>query len=515
MLIKPPFFTPWTPPLGIGILKSYLEAHNFEVHCIDYNLDPWLWDTHHKYFTTVQSNDDVPMSDGYTRLWWILNAHFLAYINGADQSACANVLSTIIPLFGIKPDKGVIPALHGIVDDYFRRLDYLTSQYDLMSYSHIGTSTYTTSLASSLFILRRAKERNPNIKCVMGGGVFADDLALGSDNLQTLIDEYSFVDHMILGEGEELLLKLVRGELSDQRVISIANVKDPALDMKNVPAPDFSDLEMENYFHLTVEGARSCPFQCSFCSETIQWGKYRRKPIELFVDQVIALAERYGNNAFFLGDSLMNPYIVQFARELIGRNTAILYDGYLRADKPVARRDWVQEWARSGLYRVRMGIESAARNVLKTMDKLTTPEVISDAIKTLASEGIRTTTYWIAGFPGETEDDFEETLEFIREHHQYIYELEAHPYYYYPYGQVGSRLYECDPLYPDDITQIVKFKVWDIKGVSPSRDERYDRLRRISKLASQLGIPNIYTMAERYAAEGRWLSLQPHAKRVF
>lgn len=515
MLMKPPFFTPWTPPLGIAILKAHLEAHNFTVKCVDYNTDPWLWNTHHEYFTTLQAIEKVAMNDGYTRLWWLLNAHLLAYANGADRAATAAVLHKIIPLFGVRYNNAIIEKLLRIVEEYFGRLARFTDQYDLSDFSHIGTSTYTTSLASSLFILRYVKERNPGIKCIMGGGVFADDLALGSDNLQTLIDEYSYVDHLILGEGEQLLLSLLQGDFGDKRVISISDLENGTLNMKDVPTPDFSDFEMEQYFHLTIEGARSCPFQCSFCSETIQWGEYRKKPVDSFASQVIRLAESYNNNAFFFGDSLMNPYIVQFARELLKQGANVRYDGYLRADKPVTHRDWVQEWARSGLYRVRMGIESAARNVLNAMDKMTTPEIIADALKTLATEGIRTTTYWIAGYPGETEDDFEETLEFIRRNHRNIYELEAHPYYYYPYGQVGSRLHKSFSLYPEEVTDVIRFKVWEIENANPSRAERYKRMGRMSKLASTLQVPNIYTMVERYAAEDRWLRHHSNALEVF
>ena len=167
------------------------------------------------------------------------------------------------------------------------------------------------------------------------------------------------------------------------------------------------------------------------------------------------------------------------------------------------------------MYRARLGIESASARTLGTMDKMTTPKVISDVLKRLANAGVRTTTYWIVGFPGETEEDFMETYNFIREHHQFIYELEAHPYYFYPYGQIGSRLYQAYSLFPDEVIRHTKFKIWEVVDADPVREERYHRLRRISDLAAELGLPNIYTMAERYAAEDRWHLLYPLAIEVY
>jgi hypothetical protein len=175
-------------PPGIAILKAHLEAHSLKVKCVDYNTDPGLWNTHHEYFTALQAVENVSLNDGYSRLWWVLNAHLLAYANGADRAKITMILETIIPLFDIKYNEEVLGALHRIVETYFRRLAHFTDQYDFSSFSHVGTSTYTTSLASSLFILKYVKEKNPRIKCIMGGGVFADELALGSDNLRTLID---------------------------------------------------------------------------------------------------------------------------------------------------------------------------------------------------------------------------------------------------------------------------------------------------------------------------------------
>ena len=515
LLIKPPYFSPWTPPLGISILKTFLEQQGYAVKCLDLNTDPDLWGMHHKYFGALQTLESVHINDGYSKLWWILNAHMIAYANDASPADCARVLERVTPYYGITINQPIINTLIPLIDQFFKRMKAVVNEIDLSRFSTVGTSTYTTSLGPSLFLLKHIKRAFPNIKTVMGGGVFADDLALESDNLHTLVRDYDFVDHIILGEGELLLLKLLEGELADKRVISLAALSGKTLEMKEVPVPDFSDTNPGSYYHLSIEGARSCPFQCSFCSETIQWGEYRKKPMNMFAEQVVDLAKRYQNNSFFMGDSLMNPYITPFATKLLEMNASILYDGYLRADKPVTHQNFVKLWADSGCYRVRLGIESAAARVLDSMDKMTTPKVISDVLKTLANEGIRTTTYWIVGFPGETEEDFQETCDFISEHHRFIYELEAHPYYYYPYGQIGSRLYQCYSLYPEEVTDILKFKVWDIEEARPARAERYDRLRRISKLASDLGLPNIYTMPERYAAERRWHTLYPNTVEVY
>jgi radical SAM superfamily enzyme YgiQ (UPF0313 family) len=515
MLVKPPYFTPWTPPLGIAILKTFLGQHGFNVKCTDLNADYELWGMHHKYFAVLQSLEDVSQSDGYSKLWWILNAHLLAGANGAGPAGCEKVLRAVIPTYEIRADNSVIRALITLVEGFYRRLDSLIDHINWEDYSIVGTSTYTTSLGPSLFLLKKVKREHPHITTVIGGGVFADDLALESDNLNTLINEYPYIDHIVVGEGEELLLKLLRGELSHKRLITIADLCGKSLPMKDVPIPDFSDFDMKDYYQLSIEGARSCPFQCSFCSETVQWGEYRKKPTELLVDQLVSLADSYHNDAFFMGDSLMNPYINSLAEGLVKRGATIRYDGYLRADKPVTNARFVKLWADSGLFRARLGIESASARVLKSMNKMTTPNTISEVLKTLASHGIRTTTYWIVGFPGETEEDFGETCDFIRDHHQLIYEMEAHPYYYYPYGQVASRLHKSYSLYPDGATEIIRFKVWEVLDITPNRLERYKRLREITALGAKLGLPNIYTMAERYQAEERWCALHPVATEIY
>jgi radical SAM superfamily enzyme YgiQ (UPF0313 family) len=518
LLVLPPFFTPLTPPLGISILKSFLEGRGHRVTCFDFNTRAQQWNRHHRYFAALQSLEDVSIQDGYSKLWHVLNDHCLAHVNGTPRAELERILPKIMNRYALRYHGGVVRELITIVEEHFEQLGRaLLETFDLSRFQWVGTSTYTTSLSSSLFLLREVKRRFPAVKTVMGGGVFADDLALGSDNLRTLVDEYPFVDHIVIGEGELLVLKLIEGELAHKRVITLEDLGRVSLPMREVPLPSFADFDMEEYYHLTIEGARSCPFQCSFCSETIQWGDYRKKPARQLADQMVELARTCGRRSFFMGDSLMNPYIDELAKALVEQGSPVLYDGYLRADRlgaPAVQRARTRLWSRSGCFRVRLGIESASNRMLKLMDKMTTADNISEALVALANAGIRTTTYWIVGYPGETAEDFQETLDFIRVHAPFIYELEAHPHIYYPYGQVASRQFVSASLYPPEVTRHTRFQKWEIVDNHPSREERFDRLRVISELGDELGLINIYTEEARYRAEKRWLGLHPLAREV-
>lgn len=516
LLLLPPFYTPYTPPLGISVVKSYIEQQGFRVKCFDFNTVPHIWVSHHKYFEVLQHARGLTPQHGYTNLWYILQAHMMAQLNGLDAQGCLKLLTQVLPIYDLEPAPEILNALLPIVEGLFADLEQtLLSECDIASFAVVGTSTYSTSLGPSLHILKRVKELAPETVTLMGGGVFADDLASGSDNLETLLREYDFVDHIVMGEGEVLFNELLRGRLRHKRVLARTDLQVPLLDMKDVMIPDYTDFHMPNYLHLCIEGARSCPFQCKFCSETVQWGDYRKKPAGVLAEQMIRLVEDYGNKTFFMGDSLMNPYIEELSKSLLERNADVLYDGYLRADRIATDRVRTKRWAKSGCVRTRLGIESASAKVLTAMKKETTPEGISKAIKTLASAGIRVTTLWIVGFPGETEEDFQETLDFIREHHRFIYELDVHYYYYYPYGQVWSRLHKCYPLYPPGVIEYVKFQQWEIEDCDPPRDVKFDRLRRINDLATEVGIPNLHTLGARYRAEERWQLLYPLAAEFF
>jgi radical SAM superfamily enzyme YgiQ (UPF0313 family) len=206
--------------------------------------------------------------------------------------------------------------------------------------------------------------------------------------------------------------------------------------------------------------------------------------------------------------------VKELSRELIGRDLKIYWDVYIKIDKNVCDPDQTLFWRKGGFYRARLGIESGSQRVLDIIDKKITIQQIKDGLRSLASAGIKTTTYWIAGHPGETEADFQQTLDLLEELQDSIFEAECDPFRYFHTGQVnaeewlkqkGNRL-----LYPEETEDMLITQSYSLNS-DPSREIIYDRQCRFKEHCKKLGIPNPYSISEIIEADKRWQRLQKNA----
>jgi radical SAM superfamily enzyme YgiQ (UPF0313 family) len=349
----------------------------------------------------------------------------------------------------------------------------------------------------------------------MGGGVFADQLALDSPDWEFFLEKTPYIDHMMVGEGELLFLKFLQGELpGSRRVYTFKDIGGKNMDLSSVHPPDYSDFDLHYYPYLGAYTSRSCPYQCAFCSETVQWGKYRKKSASQVVKEITYLYEKFDIQLFLMGDSLLNPIVTDLANEFILSGVAVYWDGYLRADRPVCSKENTLLWRRGGFYRARLGLESGSPRVLDLMRKKITCQQIKAAVSALAYAGIKTTTYWVVGYPGETEKDFQQTLDLIEELKNDIYEAECNPFNYFASGQVGTgqwnKTHQPRTLYPENARDMLMIQT-RVLDHTPSREETYRRIGRFVEHCRQLGIPNPYSLQDIYQADERWQKLHKNA----
>jgi len=334
-----PFWDPLNPPLGISCIKSFLQKHGYHVRAEDLNTKEEFKEIYERYFNTLK--DPIPLfnrSNFYNIGKEVLVNHLMAHLHYTDEREYIELLKILVyQTFYTDIGEEVLFALMSIVKEFYSRLEqYFISLLEREKPTVLGLSVLKGSLPASLFSFKLAKTLYPYIKTVMGGGIFDDQLAVGSPDLELLLKKAPYIDTLIIGEGELLFLKYLRGQLpKKQRVYSLKDINNEVLDLSTVVVPDFSDLNLQGYAEMGAYGSRSCPFHCKFCSETVRWGKFRKKSARQIVEELSTLYQRYGNQLFLLSDSLLNPIAVELAEEFSKSDFSIYWDGYLRVDKLV------------------------------------------------------------------------------------------------------------------------------------------------------------------------------------
>ncbi len=514
-----PYWTPAIPPLGISCLKTYLQEHGYDVTSFDANMNAGFRKVYDDYFRLVRQ--DVPAEkrgNFFNQGMDAMRNHMMAHFNYDDKTKYDELVKIIYArIFYADISDEVIAQMNSVLDECYRLLkQYIVAKLEICSPEVLGLSVFSGNLPAAVYAFRTAKEFDPNLHTVMGGGIFSDQLAEGSPNLDYFLQYAPFIDQMIIGEGEDTFLAHLEGRLDDsKRYFTREDMGDTSIDVTQAVLPDFSDFDVDNYPQLGSYTSRSCPFQCSFCAETVHWGVYRKKTPRQIVDELKALHAEYGHQLFMMGDSLLNPVIVGLAEEFARESICLYWDGYLRADPPACEQVNTMSWRKGGYYRARLGVESGSEKVLESMNKKISVTQIKEAIRCLAQAGIKTTTYWICGHPGETEADFQATLDLIEEMQDCIWEAECNPFYYALKGQVDSdkwmAQYKRVTLFPEEATDMLVTQTWTMEDCHPLREVTYERVNRFTEHCRRLGIPNPYSLEEIYYADGRWQQLQKNA----
>jgi radical SAM superfamily enzyme YgiQ (UPF0313 family) len=512
-----PFWTPLIPPMGIASLKRYLEDNGYTVRTIDATTEERFKELYDRYFGALKEFvTENKRGNFYNVGHDVMQNHMMAYMHRTEEHKYRSLVKELIKkIFYTEFDDRQVAVVTEIVAEIYRRLeDYIDRLIEKEKPYIFGLTVHIHTLPASLFAFRRVKEKYPHIKTVMGGGIFTEQLSVGSENLAYFQEKIDYIDKILVGEGEVLLLKYLQGELEEQKRIYTSNdIEGENLDFTAKKLPDLSDFKLEYYPSLAASGSVSCPFQCRFCSETVYFGKYRKKNARQTMEEMIQMYRLYGRQLFNMSDSLLNPIITELADAFIESGVILYWDGCLRVGNAAADVENTLHWRRGGFYGANLGIESGAQAVLDLMGKRITVEQSKKTLQALAYAGIKTTTYWVIGYPGETEEHFQQTLDFVEELKDDIYQAESHPFQFLN-GLVNydgwANTSPVAPLYPRFARDMLVIQT-NIIRCEPPREEIYRRLNRFVGHCTKMGIPNVYSERDQYMADERWAKMHPNA----
>jgi hypothetical protein len=514
-----PFWTPWIPPAGIATLKAYLRQHGFDVTTVDATTEQSFKDSYQDYFNLLLTVIPLHHQGNFYNIGHdLLQNHLMAHLHREeeDEQRYIQLVKILVERIFYTPlPEETIQALDDMVATFYRRLqDWLATLMEAEQPTVFGLTVYCHTVPASLFAFRWVKEHYPRIRTVMGGGIFIEQLSAGSKNWDLFLEKTPYIDKILVGAGEQLFLKYLQGELPEQsRVLTTAMLapEDSPPDAPVPLLPDYSDFDLRYYPALAASTSSGCPFQCAFCSQRVFFGPYRRKKVQTAAAEIAQLTKTYHFRMFSMIDALLNPVITEFSRELLDSGIDAYWEGCLRVGEQVVNIENTLLWRRAGFYKAMIGIECGSQRVLDLMGKGITPDQSRAALASLANAGIKTTTYWVIGFPGETEEDFQLTLDLLEAAQDDIYEAESHPFQYLT-GQVRSPEWSRQEvsLYPEDATGMLVLKTF-IVDCQPPREVIYQRLNRFVAHCRRLGIPNPYSTFDIHNADERWQQLHKNA----
>lgn len=520
LLLLLPYWTPQLPPMGIACLKSYLKQQGYNnIVTVDANVEMELREGYDLYFAKLRSMIPKDKEGNFRSIGNdVWQNHMMAHINkdkaeGDTYDRLAEKLVWEIFFHKVSPED--LAELNGIIQLTYDRLEsYLMKLYEKEKPSVVGVSAFIGTLASSVYACKVARRNNPDVLNVIGGGAFCDQLGILSPNLEYFSQQTKdIIDYILIGEGEILFHKLLEGKLPEgKRIYGIKDIQGQVVDLATVERPDISDFELHHYPSLGSYASRSCPFQCKFCSDPVLWGEFRKKEPKQIVRELTQTYRETGNQIFIMTDLLMNPNVTQLSQEFEKSDVSIYWDCPFRICEEACDEENTFLWRRGGYYRVEMGCESGSPRMLKLMDKRITVDQIRRALKALAKAGIKTTTYWVIGFPGETEEDFQMTLDLVEELKDYIYEAMNNAFWFYPGAPVNSSNWvgKSFPLFSEKDRELLLVQQW-LLDLEPNREERYRRVNRFVAHRRKLGIPDINTLQHIYEADERWKRLHKNA----
>ncbi|KJJ84120.1 radical SAM domain-containing protein [Candidatus Omnitrophus magneticus] len=380
LVLLPPFW-PNTPPIALASLKGFLAGQGIIARTFDYN---------NRFFSRVPER---------------LKKEWLKSCNTFLEENIFSLMREHAP------------------EEFKNMLD------ELLSYEIIGFSCYKSNFDITIKIARLLKQKNEKIKIIFGGPEISRSYFKTKENFYSATR--GVADFLAAGEGEKPLLDYILDKTTGNTALF-----DELETLNNIPIPDYSDFDFKDYPRgdtVSLMFSRGCPRKCAFCAEKFLYKKLRFFPADRIIEEIHFHKAR-GISNFIFHDSLINAdfkKLEELLDKIIAEFGSIKWSGQIAVRKTMPE-ELFAKIKRSGAYHLFVGLETGSNRTLARMNKGFTQEDALLFFKKLTAHGISFGVSLITGYPGETNEDFKESLEFLIKNKQFIPKIEqVNPFVYY------------------------------------------------------------------------------------
>jgi len=213
---------------------------------------------------------------------------------------------------------------------------------------------------------------------------------------------------IVRGDGEIALTKIIDGTAKP----GIVNYKVDDIDSL---APPIRGVCKSG--EIPIFTSRGCPYECGYCSSSAFWGDVRWHSAEYILEEVERILVEYPKmRILYTLDDLFTghkPRLRKLAEAWKERDYAKRFHirGFVRAN---LMDEWLAKTCKEmGFLIARFGAESGSNRILKMLNKNTTVAQNQRCIDLLYNAGVRASMSIMQGFPTETPQERQDTLNFI------------------------------------------------------------------------------------------------------
>jgi len=366
----------------------------------------------------------------------------------------------------------------------------------------------------ALAISRAVKQAWPDLPIVWGGwhpSLFPEQC----------LSEPS-VDAVVVGQGEETFAEIVERLASGQSLenvagcvyrpsrklpppasrlsSSISNPPRPFRDVNTLPPHDYTLIDAARYFaskrkrQFDYVSSQGCRFRCTFCADptVFKRGWYGLDP-ERMARELAEHQRRYDfeeiafqDETFFTSRARVEAIADAFIAA--GFAERVAWTATMRADQG-ARLDDVLllKCKRAGLRRVMIGVESGSPEMLQRIKKDITLEQVYASAERCARLGVGAILNFIVGFPGESDESVQATLNTAARLRAMSPDFEAAIFYFRPYpgNPIADELLRAGYVFPTTLEAWADFdyiggrEAW----VTPAQFQRIERFKFYQRYA--------------------------------
>jgi radical SAM PhpK family P-methyltransferase len=301
-------------------------------------------------------------------------------------------------------------------------------------------------------IVEFVRAHNPETRIIVGGPHVFNICSTQAQVSQEFIFQTIGADIYILDSQGELTLSWVleqlRGDGDLSRIPNLIYTADNEVFERTPRQIEKNDINAEAVdwrlfdpasFTPTVQTrtARSCAFSCSFCRYPVNAGALALSDLQRIEEELRYLRSVGVRNLVFIDDTFNVPLprFKDICRMMIRNGFGFNWYSFFRASN--SDDEAIDLMVESGCKGVFLGIESGDPGILKNMAKHATPEKYRHAIGRFNEVGIPSFASIIVGFPGETEETFQNTWRFLEEASPTFYRAEV--YYHYTNVPIAGR----------------------------------------------------------------------------